>query len=308
MSTPPDKAQPRSGRRLTIWPNLIWSIPVAALLIVGYLGIQALANRGELVTVTFRRAADARAGDTKVLYQGAEAGQLVKISPNKDGRRIDFQLRMVPAAKQGLNSNARFWLIGAEPTLFRSGLAQGGRLRRRGGFRARRWRHAHRYLRRLGGSTAHSAGDKGTRYVLNARTLNSVGEGSLVLFHGQSIGKVTEVKFRGREGFRLEVFIYQPYDTLIKAGARFWKISPLRLAFTGGGVTANLAPVSTLLSGGIDLEVDTADRQRRTEHRRNRIHAVFLARRRAPRIVGSPPCATSSCSRATRVPWRRTPR
>ena len=32
-----------------------------------------------------------------------------------DGRRLDFRLRMVPAAKSGLNSNARFWLIGANP-------------------------------------------------------------------------------------------------------------------------------------------------------------------------------------------------
>jgi paraquat-inducible protein B len=33
----------------------------------------------------------------------------------------------------------------------------------------------------------------------------------------------------------------------------------LRLSFAGGGITANLAPLSTLLAGGIDLEVDTTD-------------------------------------------------
>src|ERR1700722_2935427 len=106
---------PQTGRRRTVWPNLIWGIPLAALLIVGYLGVKALFNRGEVVTVTFSRAAGAKAGMTKVLYQGIEAGQLIKIVPNADGRRLDFILRLVPAAKSGLNTNARFRLIGANP-------------------------------------------------------------------------------------------------------------------------------------------------------------------------------------------------
>ena len=120
MSTPEDQANapggtPETGRRRTIWPNLVWGIPLAALAIVGYLGVRALLNRGEVVTVTFTRAAGAKAGVTKVLYQGVEAGQLTKIEPNADGRRLDFHLRLVPAAKSGLNTNARFWLIGANP-------------------------------------------------------------------------------------------------------------------------------------------------------------------------------------------------
>jgi hypothetical protein len=43
----------QTGRRRTIWPNLVWGIPLVALLIVGYLGVKALFNRGEVVTVTF---------------------------------------------------------------------------------------------------------------------------------------------------------------------------------------------------------------------------------------------------------------
>ncbi len=247
---------PETGRRRTIWPNLVWVIPLAALIIVGYLGVRALINRGEIVTVTFLRAAGAKPGVTKVLYQGIEAGQLTKIEPNADGRRLDFHLRLVPAAKSGLNTNARFWLIGANPNLTDlsslkavvSGVAIG-------------------YAPGEGGEPADQfegldqaplilPGDKGTRYSLGAHSLNSIHEGSIVLFHGQAIGKIVEVQFNGGKGFRLKAFINQPYDSLIRPGARFWKISPLRLSFAGGGITANLAPLSTLLAGGIDLEVD----------------------------------------------------
>ena len=250
---------PQTTSRRTIWPNLIWGIPLVAVLVVGYLGIRALFNRGEVVTVTFSRAAGAKAGMTKVLYQGIEAGQVIRIQPNADGRRLDFVLRLVPAAKSGLNDNARFWLIGANPNFTDlsslkavvSGVAIG-------------------YAPGEGGETADHfegldeaplilPGDKGTRYALRAHSLNSIHEGSIVLFHGQDIGKIIEIRFNGRQGFRLQAFINQPYDSLIRAGARFWKISPLHLSFSGGGITANLAPLNTLLAGGVDLEIDTTN-------------------------------------------------
>jgi paraquat-inducible protein B len=264
MSTPEGEINasgniPESGRRRTIWPNLVWGIPLAALVIVGYLGVRALLNRGEVVTVTFTRAAGAKAGVTKVLYHGIEAGKVTKIEPNADGRRLDFHLRLVPAAKNGLDTNARFWLIGANPNLtdlssleaLVSGVAIG-------------------YAPGAGGEPADRfegldeaplilPGDKGTRYSLGAHALNSIHEGSIVLFHGQAIGKIIAIQFNGDKAFRLQAFINQPYDSLIRRGARFWKISPLRLSFAGGGITANLAPLSTLLAGGIDLEVDTTN-------------------------------------------------
>jgi paraquat-inducible protein B len=250
---------PETGRRRTIWPNLVWGIPLIALVIVGYLGVRALLNRGEVVTVTFTRAAGAKAGVTKVLYQGVEAGQLTKIEPNADGRRLDFHLRLVPAAKSGLNTNARFWLIGANPNFTDlsslkavvSGVAI-GYAPGEGGEPADRFEG-------LDQAPLILPGDKGTRYSLRAHALNSIHEGSIVLFHGQAIGKVIAIHFNADKGFRLQAFINQPYDSLIRRGARFWKISPLRLSFAGDGITANLAPISALLAGGIDLEVDATN-------------------------------------------------
>jgi paraquat-inducible protein B len=250
---------PQTGTRRTIWPNLIWGIPLVALLIVGYLGVRAILNRGELVTVTFSKAAGARPGMTKILYQGIEAGQVTKIEPNADGRRLDFRLRLVPAAKNGLNTNARFWLIGANPNFSDlsslkavvSGVAI-GYAPGEGGEPADRFEG-------LDQAPLILPSDKGTRYALRAHSLNSIHEGSLLLFHGQSIGKVIAIQFDGNHGFRLQAFVNQPYDSLIRAGARFWKISPLHLSFAGSGITANLAPIGTLLAGGIDVEVDTTN-------------------------------------------------
>jgi paraquat-inducible protein B len=254
----PDKDSPRSERRKTRSPGLVWAIPLAALIIVAYLGIQAFIQRGELVTVTFRRAAGARAGETKVLYQGVEAGQVIKIVPNEDGRRLDFQLRLVPQAKAGLNSNARFWLIGASPTLADlsslkavvSGVAIGYAPGQGGTAQTR--------FEGLDKAPIVLPGDKGTRYLLAAYRLGSINEGSVLLYHGQPVGKVTDVKFNGEAGFRLEVFVFAPYDSLVKPGVRFWKTIPLRMSLAGGGLNVTLAPVNTILAGGIDFELPAA--------------------------------------------------
>lgn len=256
MSEPdePTAAVPTSLRRRSRFPNLVWAIPIAALIIVAYLGVESFTHRGEIVTVTFERAAGARAGETKVLYQGVEAGQLVKIEPNQDGRSLDFKLRMVPEAKAGLNSNARFWLIGASPNFTDlsslkavfSGVAIG--------YAAGEGGTPETTFRGLEKVPIILPSDKGVRYRLSASKINSVHEGSVVLFHGQAIGKVSELKFDGKDAFIIEIFVFEPFDALITTGARFWKISPVRLHFNDG-ITASFAPAAALLAGGIDVDV-----------------------------------------------------
>lgn len=260
MNTPAETPEaPPAGRRRSWQPYLVWILPAGALIIVVVLAVQWLQERGEVVTVTFSSAAEAQPGDTKVLYQGAEAGHLIKILPNEDGRRIDFELRLVPEAKPGLNTNARFWLIGASPNLedlnslkgFVAGVAI-GYAPGTGGTPTRRFEGLEKAPIVL-------PGDRGTRYRLQAATLGSIRERADVLYRGQPIGKVTDVKFRDDGSFDLGIFVFKPYDALIKEGVHFWKSSPVRLSFAGGGVNVTLAPASTLLSGSIDLENSSVD-------------------------------------------------
>lgn len=251
--SPPAQPLPKAARRRTLWTALIWALPLSALIIVAYLGIQWVVERGEVVTVTFQKSGGARIGETKVTYQGVEAGHLIDIVANKDGHSLDFKLRLVPEAKPGLNTNARFFLIGASPSLDLSSLravVSGvtiGYAPGVGGTPTRRFEGLQK-------APAVLPGDRGTRYVLTARTLGSIHEGAIVLFRGQPIGKVSDLKLADEATFRLEVFVFQPYDALIKTGDRFWKVAPVRLSFAGAGVDANVAPMAALISGGIELD------------------------------------------------------
>jgi paraquat-inducible protein B len=245
---------PLSLRRRSRWPNLVWSIPLVALLIVAYLGVAAFRHRGQTVTVTFARADGARPGESKVLYQGVDAGQLLKIEPNKDGHSLDFTLRMVAEAEPGLNTNARFWLIGASPNITDFSALKAVFTGVAIGFAPGEGGEPTRSFQGLQRAPVILPGEKGVRYRLKARKLDSVREGSLVLFHGQVIGKVSEVDFDGKDAFNLEIFIYQNFDALIATDTRFWKLSSLRLNFNDG-ITASFAPVAALLAGGVEIDV-----------------------------------------------------
>lgn len=244
---------PQARIRRTRWSALIWALPLAALAIVVYLALQWVAERGEVVTVTFSRSAGARIDETKVTYQGADAGTLVDILPNQDGHRLDFKLRLRPEAKPGLNTNARFFLIGASQGFDLNSLravVSGVSI----GYAPGEGGTPTRHFEGLEHAPTVLPSDRGTRYLLTARSLSSVHEGAILLFHGLAIGKVSGAKLEDDGNFRLELFVFQPYDALIKTGARFWKVSPLRLSFAGGGLDGSLAPVSTLFSGGIELD------------------------------------------------------
>jgi paraquat-inducible protein B len=250
---------PRARRVLNRWPGLVWAIPAAALLVVLYLGLRAVTDRGVDVVVTFKSAAGAKVGDTKVIYQGVEAGHVTKIAIDRDGRRVDITLRLDPRARPALNTNTQFWLIGASTNLdldsvkaalagVTIGMAVG-----EGGVPTR-------HFIGLAQPPIVPPGTKGTDYTLFAHVLGPVRSGSSVIYHGQEIGKITASQFLGLNAFRLAMYIYQPYDGLVRPGAEFWTSSPLQVSLSGGGFTTNLAPANTVLAGGVDFDLPDASK------------------------------------------------
>jgi paraquat-inducible protein B len=248
---------PSAAVRTTRWPGLVWALPLAALLVVAYLGLRALSDRGVDVVVTFASAAGAKVGDTKVVYQGLEAGRVVAINLNPDGRRVDMKLRLIPRARVVLNTNTKFWLVGAKPGLdiqsvkaalagVTIGVSPGT-----GGV------PTHRFVG-LEEAPVVDPQTRGSAYTLVTHVIGPVRAGAAVLYHGQEIGKVTATRFTGWDSFRISIFIYQPYDGLIRPGAQFWTSSPLQVSLNGSGLSTNIAPADTVFSGAIDFDLPDA--------------------------------------------------
>lgn len=99
------------------WPGWIWAVPIAALVIVAWLGIRHLSQGGERITVAFDRAAGMKPGSTSVEYRGLNVGKLESVELSKDGRHVVATLKMDSEVKRYLRAGTRFWLQGATPSL-----------------------------------------------------------------------------------------------------------------------------------------------------------------------------------------------
>ncbi len=244
----------RSGR----WPGLVWAVPIAALLIVGYLGLRAFAQRGVDVTVTFAASGGAQVGDTKVVYLGVDSGRVTKIGVNPDGKRVDMVLRLTPKAKSGLTTTTLFWLVGASPSItdvsslkaavagVSIGAAPGV-----GGTPTRRFNG-------LMQPPPVPPGTPGRVFRLSADRIGSLRAGSGVFYRGLLVGKVTKLELAGLKRFVVTVFLEAPHDAMIRPDSLFWLTSPLQVELGETGITTQLAPGNASLAGGVDVE--TPDR------------------------------------------------
>ena len=243
----------RRGR----WPGMVWAIPLAALLVVAYLGIQALANRGVDVLVTFKSSGGARAGETPVVYRGVTVGHVVAIQIAPNSRDVEMKLRLERRAKPHLREGAKFWLIGAEPSLtdlsslkaavsgVSIGVAPG-----------------------TGAPTDHFTGldqppvvppdTAGTLYVVEGAQLNSTRIGSGIYYHGLIVGRVTRVEIADAQKLRLVIFVNAPFDRLVHAGTLFFNANAADVQLSAGHLSANIGPGSSVITGGIEFDTPLA--------------------------------------------------
>lgn len=251
-------SEPEAQYRRGWWIGAVWAVPLAALIIVAYLGIQALANRGIDVVVTFPSGGGVKTSDTKVIYQGLEAGHVTDIRLNPDGHRVDVTLNLDQRAAPALNTATQFWLVGAEPSIadlaslkaaiagVTIGMAPG-----EGGTPTRRFIG-------LDQPPVIEPGTKGSHFTLLSHSLGSVSRGTTLRYAGEEIGKVVDTKLLGLDSFQVDIFVFAPYDDLVHPGSLFWIGAPLQLSLSGSTLQAIVGPASTVFSGAVDFDLTAA--------------------------------------------------
>ena len=250
-----DEALPQARSIRARWPGLVWAIPLAALIIVAYLGIRALSRRGVEAVVTFTYAEGVTPGDTKVLVKGVEAGHVSKVRVSPEAHHVEVTLLLDPREKAALNSNTRFWLIGENPTItdiqsIRAAVAGViiAMAPGTGGTPTREFTG-------LDQPPIVPPGAQGTIYYLSAPKLGSIQPGAAISYHGLEIGKVVRTALVGLDAFRMEMFVNAPYDRFIRPGAQFWAGSPFKFSLSGATISAGLSSPASVLQGAVQFEL-----------------------------------------------------
>ncbi|MGH8290126.1 MAG: MlaD family protein [Steroidobacteraceae bacterium] len=111
----PERVQ--AGVRRGWWPGWIWAIPVAALILVVWLGARALLASGTSVTIRFTDAHQMKKENTDVVLRGAQVGRVTGIRLTGDGSAVIVTAAIDQEAAKFLTTGTRFWLRGANPSL-----------------------------------------------------------------------------------------------------------------------------------------------------------------------------------------------
>jgi paraquat-inducible protein B len=102
--------------RRTWWPGWIWSVPIAAIGVIGWLLIRWLTTGGTDITITFDDAHGVKP-DTDVVCRGTTIGGVTEVSLIDDGTRVAVKAHIDESAAPLLRSGTRFWLEGAHPSI-----------------------------------------------------------------------------------------------------------------------------------------------------------------------------------------------
>jgi paraquat-inducible protein B len=111
----PERVQ--AGVRHGWWPGWIWAIPIAALLVVIWLGMRALFAGGTDVTITFNDVHGMKKENTDVVLRGTQVGHVKEIALSPDGTSVIVTASIDEDAVKFLRAGTRFWLRGATPSL-----------------------------------------------------------------------------------------------------------------------------------------------------------------------------------------------
>jgi len=107
----------QAGVRHGWWPGWIWAIPIAALLVVIWLGARTLLAGGTSITIRFPDVHDMKQENTDVIMRGTQVGHVTGLKLTDDGTAVIVSASINSEAAKYLRTGTRFWLRGANPSL-----------------------------------------------------------------------------------------------------------------------------------------------------------------------------------------------
>lgn len=248
-----DQEDPVIARfRQTRWPGLIWAVPVAAAIIVGWLGLSAYARRGPLVTVTFPISGGLDAG-TDVDYRGLTVGHVVDVRIGKSLSQMQVDLRFESTMKGHLGKGTLFWIAGRQVSItdlnsLKSVIA---------GPYINILPHDGPTEGQVVGLTTSPVVNPelaGTTITITAAHKGNLSPGASIFYGGFQIGTVEAVEMvPNGSSFVITAFIEKPYTHLLSSNSRFWNGTGIQLQTSGGTPSISFLSLGSLVSGALGV-------------------------------------------------------
>lgn len=235
--------------------QLVWLIPLAAVLIVGWLAVSDWLQAGPTITIRFRSAEGLEANKTRVKYRDVDIGVVKQIRLAPDRKGVIVVAEMSADARPLLVEDARLWVVRARVTGGEvsglSTLLSGSYIGLDGGSSET----ARRDFVGLETQPVLTLDESGRQFTLNANSLGSLEVGSPIFLRRVRVGQVLAADLApdGRS-LTLKIFVRAPHDRLVTANTRFWHASGLDVSVDAGGVRVRTESLLAIVVGGISFE------------------------------------------------------
>jgi len=236
-------------------PQLIWLIPIVAVLIGGWLAVKTILDQGPTITISFETAEGIEAGKTKVKYKNIDIGEVKSVAFSKDLKNIVLKVEMHKGVAPHLVEDVRFWIV--KPRISGGQVSGLGTLFSGSYIQMDLGESSTRREEFVGLEVEPPNTDEkpGRQFVLQGKNLGSHDVGTPVLFRRIKVGKVAvnELNQDG-SGITLKIFVESPYDKFVNANSRFWDVSGIDITADATGVKVNTEGLMSILLGGIAFE------------------------------------------------------
>lgn len=236
-------------------PQLIWLIPIVAVLIGGWLAVKTILEKGPTITITFKTAEGIEAGKTKVKVKNIDVGEVKSVGFSKDLENIVLTVEMSKGAAPHLVEDVRFWIV--KPRISGGQVSGIGTLFSGSYIEMDRGKSStmREHFEGLEIQPAVTGEIHGRQFILKGKDLGSHAVGTPVMFRRIQVGKVAVNELdQDGSGITLKVFVESPYDKFVNANTRFWDVSGIDITYDAQGVKINTEGLMAMLLGGVAFE------------------------------------------------------
>ena len=243
--------KPRSRFRL----QLVWLVPLVALLIGGWLAVQAILEKGPTITISFATGEGLEAGKTKIKFKDVDIGVVKSVVLSPDHKRVIATAELSKDATSMLVDDTRFWVV--RPRIS-GGTVSGIGTLLSGSFIGMDIGTKTKIRRDFVGLEAppvFASGVPGREFVLKSDSMGSLDVGSPVYYRRLQVGQVTSYELDADgTGVTMHVFVNAPYDKYVKSDTRFWQASGVDVSLDTSGVKVNTESLVSILIGGLAFQ------------------------------------------------------
>lgn len=260
---PPKPASPvrkTATRAAQAGVNVIWIVPIVALIVTLGIAWNSFRDRGSLIEVEFADATGITPGETSLRFREIIVGQVEGVSFSGDLSKVIVSIRVDSDVAQYIDSDASFWIV--RPQVSAQGVTRLDTVLS-GAFIEGYWdsqvSEVATDFKGLERPPQVRGDQPGTWVKLSMKSADGMSEGAPVLYRGVEVGRVENIRLSDQDDRVLaDAFIEAPQDARLTTASVFWDTSGFSLSLGAQGISFNVNSLSSVLQGGVAFDTITS--------------------------------------------------